>query len=50
MRLVKTLRRLHIIAPNQSFREHCWRNDAWMIDEYRLPELTNDEIERFKHT
>ena len=50
-KLIKKIRRkLHLDAPNQSFREQCWRNDAWMIDEYHLPELKDEEVALFKET
>ena len=46
----KILRKLHLVSSIQPFREHCWRNDAWMINEYNLPELTSVEVESFKQT
>lgn len=46
----RILRKLQIIEPNQQFRQQCWHNDAWMIDEYHLPELTNEEIDLFRKT
>lgn len=46
----KILRKLHLVEANRQFREQCWHNDAWMIDEYHLPELTNSEVELFKQT
>lgn len=46
--IYKTLRKIGLIKSNQMFREHCWRNDAWMVDEYNLPELTDDEVKQFR--
>lgn len=48
--LKKILRKIWHIAPNQAFREECWRHDAWMIDEYQLPELTDEEVALFQKT
>lgn len=50
-KLIKKIRRkLHLDVANQAFREQCWNNDAWMIDEYHLPELTDEEVKIFKET